>query len=203
MMSPTGNNPVRSAKAFRDGGFTLIELILVMALLLIVLAVAAPSLAPFFKGRGLDSEARRFVALARYGQSRAVSEGLPVVLWIEPQQGRYGLKQETGEAEADPKAAEFQLGDGLSIEAADWPVLSAQLAASAQTLASRQTADRNRPSLRFQPDGFISELSPWSVVIRQGAAGASPNAADAIWITQSRNRLLYEISTNSLPHALR
>ena len=63
MMSPTGNNRVRSARELGDGGFTLVELILVMSLLLIVLAVAAPSLAPFFKGRGLDSEARRFVTL--------------------------------------------------------------------------------------------------------------------------------------------
>src|SRR5207249_2115896 len=55
--------------------FTLIELILVMALLAIVLAVSAPALSTFFQGRTLDSEVRRFLSLTRYGQSRAVSEG--------------------------------------------------------------------------------------------------------------------------------
>src|SRR5689334_18148384 len=52
--------------------FTLIELILVMALLAIVMAVSAPALSNFMRGRTLDSEARRFVSLTRYGQSRAV-----------------------------------------------------------------------------------------------------------------------------------
>ena len=203
MMSPTGNNRVRSARELGDGGFTLVELILVMSLLLIVLAVAAPSLAPFFKGRGLDSEARRFVTLARYGQSRAVSEGMPVILWIDAQQRRYGLQQESGTTEIDPKAVEFPLAEGLSIEAADWPSLAAGQATSAQTLASRQAADRNRPSLRFQPDGFISELSPMSVVLRQETVGWSLSTSDSIWITQGRNRLYYEISTNSLPNTLR
>src|SRR5437773_775638 len=45
--------------------FTLVELILVMALLGIVLAVSAPSLSNFFHGRTLDSEARRLMALTR------------------------------------------------------------------------------------------------------------------------------------------
>jgi type II secretion system protein H len=60
--------------------FTLIELILVMTILLVVMAVAFPSLRGFFRGRNLDSEARRILALTRYGQSRAVAEGVPVVL---------------------------------------------------------------------------------------------------------------------------
>src|SRR5262245_30883815 len=55
--------------SFRSA-FTLIELILVMAMLLIVLGVAFPSLKGFFQGRNIDSEARRFLSLTRYGQSR-------------------------------------------------------------------------------------------------------------------------------------
>ncbi|MCX6930914.1 MAG: prepilin-type N-terminal cleavage/methylation domain-containing protein, partial [Verrucomicrobia bacterium] len=62
--------------------FTLIELILVMALLTIVISLTAPSLSKFFRGRTLDSEARRLLALTRSGQSRAVSEGMPMDLWV-------------------------------------------------------------------------------------------------------------------------
>jgi prepilin-type N-terminal cleavage/methylation domain-containing protein len=47
--------------------FTLIELILVMALLSIVLAVSAPALSGFFRGRTADAAARRLVSLIRYG----------------------------------------------------------------------------------------------------------------------------------------
>ena len=83
---------------------TLIELTLVMALLLIVFGVALPSLKGFFRGRSLDSEARRFLSLTRYGQSRAVSEGVPMILWMRPRQGTYGLEQEPGYSEVDRKA---------------------------------------------------------------------------------------------------
>ncbi len=74
MTLQTGNRRTRSNEPDRARAFTLIELILVMALLLIVIGVALPSLKRFFHGRNLDSEARRFLSLTRYGQSRAVSE---------------------------------------------------------------------------------------------------------------------------------
>ena len=40
-----------------------------------------------FRGRNLDNEARQFLSLTRYGQSRAISEGVPVELWINPRAG--------------------------------------------------------------------------------------------------------------------
>ena len=54
-----------------------------MALLTIVISLTAPSLSRFFHGRTLDSEARRLLALTRSGQSRAVSEGMPMDLWVD------------------------------------------------------------------------------------------------------------------------
>lgn len=184
--SSRAEGPPRSA-------FTLIELILVMAVLAIVLAVSAPSLSNFFRGRTLDSEARRFVSLTRYGQSRAVSEGIPMVLWIKPLLGTYGLQQEPGYIEVDTKAVEFALTNHMRISVEDVPVpLPTQSGATRQALQG----DPHVPRLRFQPDGFIGETSPQSVVLRD-SDGAS------IWITQSRNRLNYEISTNSLQNAFR
>lgn len=181
----TGNNRIKSVEAPGQCAFTLIELILVMALLVIVIAVASPSLSRFMRGRTLDSEARRFVSLTRYGQSRAVSEGVPVVLWINTRQGSYGLRQEAGYTEQDAKAVDFLLGKDLRVEVAGLP---AQLGPLAQARATRQT-DPNTPMLRFPPDGFIDETSPQSVVLRD-------QSGESIWITQSRNRLNYEIHTN-------
>ena len=43
--------------------FTLIELILVMALLVMITSLAAPAMSGFIRGRALDSEARRLFAL--------------------------------------------------------------------------------------------------------------------------------------------
>src|SRR5271163_3806543 len=80
--------------------FTLIELILVMTMMIIVVGVVFPSLKGFFHGRNLDNEARQFISLTRYGQSRAIAEGIPVELWINPGQARYGLQALSGYSES-------------------------------------------------------------------------------------------------------
>src|SRR2546423_3155070 len=130
--------------------FTLIELILVMALLSIVLAFAAPALSNFFRGRTIDSEARRLVSLIRYGQSRAVSEGVPIILWIDARKNTYGLQQEPGFTDGDSKALNFALGGDLRIEVTDMPAMGANLAGQAARRAIQ--ADPNLSRLRFQPD---------------------------------------------------
>ena len=66
------------------GAFTLIELILVMTIMVVIISLVMPSLKGFFQGRNLDNEALRFLALTRYGQSRAINEGVPVELWVNP-----------------------------------------------------------------------------------------------------------------------
>src|SRR5262245_23301985 len=90
-------------------GFTLIELILVMTVLTIAASITAPALANFFRGRTLDSEARRMLGLIRQGQSRAVSEGVPMELWFDVQQGAYGLEAEPSYEANDRKAVSFTL----------------------------------------------------------------------------------------------
>src|ERR1035437_4108051 len=78
---------IRHSK-FSDA-FTLIELTLVLALLVVITSLAAPAMANFIRGRALDSEARRLFSLTHAAQSRAVSEGMPMVLWVDEKQGAY------------------------------------------------------------------------------------------------------------------
>jgi type II secretion system protein H len=172
-----------------DSAFTLIELILVMAMLAIVISVALPSLKGFFRGRNLDSEARRFLSLTRYGQSRAVSEGVPMVLWIDTRQKSYGLQAQTGYADTDTNAVQFNLDKDLQVEA-----VTPQLASLTQSNLWTQSAPPvgSLPTIRFQPDGFISETSPDQIVFRQGAD-------EPIWIAESTNRLKYEIQASHSP----
>ena len=188
MTLPTGR--LKSVETRRPRAFTLIELILVMAMLLVVLSVSGPSLSRFFHGRTLDSEARRFLSLTRYGQSRAVSEGVPMVLWIDAKQGTYGLQQEAGYTDLDTKAVDYEVGKDLRLEVADVVVQS-----SGQ-FGQAQSAGRNVPGIRFLPDGFVGESSLQTVWIHEGSL-------DSVAITQSRNRLNYEISTNLLQNARR
>ena len=118
MRSPTGQPGSGRATRFApqaQRGFTLIELILVMALLTVVISLTAPRLSRFFHGRTLDSEARRLLALTRSGQSRAVSEGVPMDLWVDAEQGTFGLEAEPSYETSDPKAVDFTLDGGLQL----------------------------------------------------------------------------------------
>src|SRR5207248_10972163 len=116
MTLPTGSKRNKRYEMSHGGAFTLIELVLVMTILLIVFSVALPSLKGFFRGRNLDSEARRFLSLTRYAQSRAVSEGVPMVLWIDTRRGAYGLQQQAGYTDGDSNAARFALSEELREE---------------------------------------------------------------------------------------
>jgi prepilin-type N-terminal cleavage/methylation domain-containing protein len=149
-----------------NAGFTLIELILVMTILTIAVAVAAPRLSGFFRGRTLDSEARRLLALTRQGQSRAVSEGVPMELWFDTSRGAFGLEAEPSYEPSDPRAIEFTVDSDLSLTLGD---LNSSVAAALPSIlvpttgASTPRVLSNRPNLpriRFLPDGSIGHQSP-------------------------------------------
>ncbi len=187
-----------SDNAARLPAFTLVEFLLVMSLLIVVFALAAPSLANFFRGRTLDSEARRLLALTRYGQSRAVAEGVPMMLWLDANARTYGLEEQAGYSDQDVRALEFTLDKDLQLEVGS-PLLnlntnstvnqSASASANAYFNANATPVNpnhRNLPAIRFLPDGFIGDSSPPTVQLldREGAA---------LLLTQTTNRLNYEI----------
>ena len=159
-------------------GFTLIELVLVMAILIVVLSVSGASLTKFFKGRSLDAEAKRFVALTRFAQNRAISEGLPVVVWIDEREKVYGSQIMPGSVERDEKTNEFQLGRDLEIDVT-W--------VEGNALPQRG----NEILLRFRPDGFFDESNPELVTIKEAGG-------ESVFIAPNRNRQYYEISTNQI-----
>ena len=175
-------------------GFTLIELILVMALLTVVISLTAPRLSRFFHGRTLDSEARRLLALTRSGQSRAVSEGIPMDLWVDTEEGTFGLEAEPSYETSDPKAVDFELDSGLQLE-----VVAMTVAAPANTVTmnrNQQTSiasvprvnlvHASLPTIRFLPDGSIGEASPQKLHLTSMDGGS-------LWLAQSHDGLSYEI----------
>ena len=186
-------NVVRSGKAHGiHGGFTLIELILVMTILTIAVSITAPALANFFRGRTLDSEARRLLALTRQGQSRAVAEGIPMELWIDAKQGTFGLEAQPGYDDTDPKAVEFSIDTDLQLEAVT-PSSAGQASvfgnSSVTESASTKPVKSNHPDLpkiRFLPDGTLDESSP-KIIRVTGRDGTS------LSVVQGRNRTTYEI----------
>jgi type II secretion system protein H len=171
MTSPTGKNNFANTH-----GFTLVELLVVLALIATMVALAAPSLSHFFQGRTQDSEVRRFLSLTRYGQSRAVSEGVPMLLWIDTKAGSYGLQQEAGYTEgADTNAVEYDVGKDLKIDV----VRTLSLAQPAHT-------GKNQPAIRFMPDGGADAASLAGVTIQEGNSSV-------VTIGKSANGLTYEV----------
>jgi Tfp pilus assembly protein FimT len=153
--------------------FTLIELVLVMTLLIIIVSLVAPKLESFFGHRSLDSEVRRFVSLTHYGQSRAVSEGIPMMLWVDPGVNAYGLQEEPGYADADTKALDYTVDGALAI--------------NVDRGNAKAPAKGKRSGIHFSPDG--------NIVISTSVAGVSMREGnrDPVWIKPAHDGLSYEV----------
>jgi len=133
----------------RTRGFTLIELIVVMAVLATVMAISAPVLSRFFHGRMLHEEARRMLALTRYARSEAVSRSVLMELWIDPVNGQYGVSPQAGyEFEDNRMPVEFLMAAGLSLE-----------------VDTEFIDEQGEAKILFWPDGSIDKESPKSVLI--------------------------------------
>ena len=164
--------------------FTLIELIFVLALLAITAVFVTASMGPFFRGRALGFEARRLLSLTHYAQSRAVAEGVPVVLWINPADSTYGLTIQASfsDPEGDPRAVTYAADSGLTLHTP----------ANTSTAVSEEEDERlgitndGLAVIRFTPDGFFDESSVNRIVIRQGTEAA-------LELVPTVNRLGYEI----------
>jgi type II secretion system protein H len=169
------------AKRHSQGGFTLIELVIVMVLLAIAAALVVPHMASFFRGRVLNSEARRMLALTYYGQTRAVAEGVPVILWINSKTSSYGLITQSAASEPDDKASTFTADSTLTLET---------VAPDAGQVSEQQDeglgVPNNLPVIRFMPSGFFDASSVSKIILRQGAEAA-------LELVPTANRLGYEI----------
>ena len=121
------------------------------------------------------------LSLVNYAQSRAVAEGVPVLLWIDPAGSTYGIEVQTGHTGSDHRAQVFTAE----------PTLTLEVAGPTEVSISEQEDEQlglpeGLPAIRFNPDGFFDESSVSKIVIRQGGEGA-------LEIVPTANRLGYEI----------
>jgi Tfp pilus assembly protein FimT len=149
-----------------------------MALIVIVVGVSFPMLQNFFRGRSVDSEVRRFLTLTRHGQSRAASEGIPMVLWVDARERTYGLQAEAGYLENDAKAVEYEIGEDLTLEVTLPPVTTLTSQRARTVLQAG-----NLPAIRFLPDGSVAETSPDSVRFEETRLGRD----SSVWVAQRRH----------------
>lgn len=121
------------------------------------------------------------LALMHYAQSRAVSEGVPVVLWFDSKTSTYGQNIQTGFIDADNRASSFALESSLTLDA---PVMG--------TTPVSELGDEKfglpdgLPVIRFTPDGFFDYVSVPKLVLHQGTESA-------LQLVPTADRLSYEI----------
>jgi len=184
----TGKMPV----PLKSRGFTLIELILVMALLVIGVSFVSPHLDGLIRGRTQQSEARQMISMAHGAQSRAVSGGVPVILWFDKDKtpNQYGIQEEPGYHDndkdngKDPKAEMLELNENLKFEFSD------DDSAISQPTVESSDPHMNLPHVTFLSDGTIGDGSPRKINIVD-------NNGTKLTVQQTRDRSQYEISTNT------
>ena len=130
-------------------------MILVLALLVIATSLVVPPMAKFIRGRALDSEARRLMSLMHAAQSRAVSEGMPMMLWLDEKGGTYGMEAETSGQSGDAKAETLTVDPTLQLAVVN-----------VGTGTAGQATFKNLPAIKFMPDGTVDETSPQRVALQ-------------------------------------
>jgi prepilin-type N-terminal cleavage/methylation domain-containing protein len=168
MILATGASNRRPRRAF-----TLIELILVMALLVVAVSIVTPHVSEFIRGRALDNEGRRMAAVAHAAQSRAISEGMPIMFWLDEKQGRYGIEEETPGKKGDSEAQNFAADENV------------QLVVASVGVGTKVTF-KNLPAIRFLADGSVDEGSPTMVQIKD-------SGGHSLWLAETSNQRSYEV----------
>jgi prepilin-type N-terminal cleavage/methylation domain-containing protein len=128
-------------------GFTLIEFILVMALLATLMALAAPSLSRSLRQRTLEQEGLRLLAVTEHGRNEAISRGVPMVIWIEGGAGRFGLGPKAGYPRGHVESREYVLSSDVRFDLKRLPA----------------AAGRDWEAIEFGPDGTLALSSVASV----------------------------------------
>jgi type II secretion system protein H len=155
---------------FAPPAFTLVELILVMAVLATVMALAAPSLSRSLRNRNLDQEAKRFIALTEYARSEAVSQAVPMIVWIDADGGRFGAEPKAGFTSADNTKKEYPLNSDVHFDLTNAPAAQDGLVTAVEfepdgtpdpsSMATVQLADRfkNAVAIAKTQDGWGYEI---------------------------------------------
>jgi prepilin-type N-terminal cleavage/methylation domain-containing protein len=107
--------------------FTLLELILVMAIVAIIVAMASPMLRGFGEARRGDNCAAELVALTQWARTQAITRGATFRLNLDPNARTYWLTVDQGDGTFVSPGSEFGRAflapDGVTI---DWNVAPQQ-----------------------------------------------------------------------------
>lgn len=145
-----------------------------MAVLATVMALAVPSLSRSLRDRNLAQEAKRFIALTEYARNEAISQGVPMTVWIDVENGRFGAEPKTGFSGNDNTQKEFSLNPDVHFE----------------NLSTAQGQNELSQAIEFAPDGVPEPTSIASIEL-------ADRFGSVVAITKTQDKLGYEIEDAS------
>lgn len=101
----TASSPRRRPQVSRQAGFTLLELIVVIVIMAVSVAVAAPSIRSGWQQGAVRRSVRQFISSAHGASSLAIRTREATALAVYPDQGEFGLA--AGKRSRLPDFAEF------------------------------------------------------------------------------------------------
>lgn len=119
-----------SPRTAQSRAFTLLELVLVLAIIASALAMVAASLSGFARGQRADNAARQFVSLTRWARSQAVTDGVSYRLTVDSAAGQWQLSVQDPATDSfiespSPFGRVFSVPEGVEIQA-ELPVTDGQ-----------------------------------------------------------------------------
>jgi type II secretion system protein H len=102
----------------RRAAFTLVELVLVLAILAWMAAFIAPALAKSSRQRALDQEGMRIIATMEYARNEAVSTGVAMAVYVDTQAQSFGMEPASESSGVDVHK-EFTLHPDLHFDAVE------------------------------------------------------------------------------------
>jgi prepilin-type N-terminal cleavage/methylation domain-containing protein len=189
MTSTTGITPsIRSRASQRAWlAFTLLELIIVMAVLTVLLALAAPSLSSSLRGHNLEQAGAQVLAITEYGRDEAISQGVPMDVWINPANGQFGVAAKAGFPGDAARLKQYTLQPGMRFDAAASPgAAGVATASSGNTTAPPVATGQGLNVAEFQADGTLDPSSNPTIRILG-------RANSAVAITETSDGYGYEL----------
>ena len=147
------------------GGFTLVELILVMALLVVFMGLVVPSVSRSLRQRNLEQEAARLLALTEYARDEAAGQGVPMDVWVDAGNKLFGVEPKAGYIGSAARARSFRLSAEMHFDAVSGGVTAPPGTGAGVRTPQGQPTHGGITAAEFAPDGTLDPTSVASIRI--------------------------------------